>query len=103
MEELDRILDRDDVLVTLTVDLVDHRSQRRRFSGAGRAGHQDQSARSVANLFDDRRQSELFERQDLVRDLPVDGRCRSALIEDVGAESSQTLDAERNVELEIFL
>src|SRR5579872_653952 len=102
MQELDGILDRDDVLVPLAIDLVDHRRERRRFAGAGRPRHQDEASRTIADLFDDRRQSELFESKDLVGDLTVDGGCCAALIEDVRAESRETLDAERNVELEIF-
>src|SRR6478672_10760223 len=38
VEELDGILDRDDVVVAHAIDLVDHRRERRRLTGAGRAG-----------------------------------------------------------------
>ena len=103
VKKLHRVFDRDDVLVPLAIDLVDHRGQGRRFSGTGRPGDENQPARAIANLFDNARKSELFERQDLVRDLPVDGSRRAALIEDVGAEAGQPFDAEGNVELEIFL
>src|SRR5215212_7141979 len=40
-QELDRVLDRDDVLVHRPVHVVEHRRQRRRLAGAGRAGEQD--------------------------------------------------------------
>jgi hypothetical protein len=36
VDELDRILDREDVIVTLPVDLVDHRGERRRLPGPRR-------------------------------------------------------------------
>ena len=103
MEELHRIFNRDDVLVPLAIDLVDHRRERRRFAGAGRAGDEHESARLIADLLDHLRQPELLESEDLVGDLPVDGGRRAALIEDVRAEARETLDAERNVELEVFL
>ncbi len=45
VEELDRILDRQDVRGTGPVDLVDHRRQRRRLPGAGRSSDQDEAAR----------------------------------------------------------
>ncbi len=50
VQVLDRVLDGDDVLVTLAVDLVEHRRQRRRLARAGRAGDQDQPARLLAQL-----------------------------------------------------
>ena len=87
----------------LAVDLVDHRRQRRRLAGAGRAGDEHQAARLVADLLDDRRQAELLEAEDLVRDLPEDGGDGAALVEDVRAEARQALDAEREVELEVLL
>ena len=102
MEELDRVFDGDDVLVPLAVDLVDHRGQRRRLARAGRAGDEHEAARLVADLLDDRRQSELLEAEDLVGDLPVDGGGGAALVEDVRAEAGQPLDAEGEVELEVL-
>ena len=45
VHELDRILDREDVVGAVAVDLVDHRGERRRLARAGRAGHEDEAAR----------------------------------------------------------
>ena len=56
VDELDRIFHRDDVAGPLLVDLVDHRGERRRLAGAGRAGHQHQAARPLRQLGADRRQ-----------------------------------------------
>src|SRR5881396_1752382 len=39
--ELDRVLDRDDVVVPVAVDEVDHRRERGRLAGAGDAGAED--------------------------------------------------------------
>jgi hypothetical protein len=44
MEDLDGILDGHDVLLTRAVDLVEHRRERRRLAGAGRAGHEHEAA-----------------------------------------------------------
>src|SRR3954469_17794961 len=44
VEELDRVLDRDDVLVHRPVHVVDHRRERGRLARAGRAGEQDDPA-----------------------------------------------------------
>ena len=103
VQELDRVLDRDDVELLLAVDLVDHRGLRRRLAGAGRAADEDQAARLVAEELDDRRQPELLEAQDLVGDLPVDAGDGAALHEVVGAETGHALDAEGEIELEILL
>ena len=43
--ELDRVFDRDDVVIDVVVDVVDHRRQRGRLARTGRTGHQDQPAR----------------------------------------------------------
>ena len=103
VQVLDRVLDRDDVLVALAVDLVDHRRERRRLARAGRPGHQHQAARLVAELRDHRRQAQVLEAADLVGDRAVGGGHRAALHEDVGAEAGQALDAEAEVELQVLL
>src|SRR2546422_5649162 len=46
MEDLDRILDRDDVLPPRAVDVIDDDAERRRLPGAGRACAQHEAARS---------------------------------------------------------
>ena len=45
VQELDRVLDRDDVVGARAVDLVDQGGQRRRLTRAGRAGDEDEPAR----------------------------------------------------------
>src|SRR6516164_2849306 len=103
MDELDRVLDRHDVVVALAVDLVDHGGERRRLAGAGRAGHEDQSLRPIGELLHDLRQPELLERADLVRDDADRAADGAALSIDVAAEPRETLDTEREVELVLFL
>ena len=68
VDVLDRILDREDVIVALGVDLVDHRRQRRRLAAAGRAGDEHEAARPLGELGEHRRQAELAEDADLLRE-----------------------------------
>ena len=44
VKDLDRVLDRDDVLRTSSVDLADHRRERRRLARTGGSGDEDQAA-----------------------------------------------------------
>ena len=46
----DRIFDRDDVARVAQVDLVDHRRQRRRLAGAGRAADEDRGRADYGQL-----------------------------------------------------
>ena len=103
VHELDRILDREDVVLPLLVDLVDHRRQRRRLAAAGRAGDEDEAARPFGQRRQHRREAQLVERADLFRDQPVDRADRAALVEHVAAEAREPLDAEREIEFERLL
>ena len=102
VEELDWVLDRHDVFVSLAVDLVDHRRECGRFSRSSRSGNQNQTAWLAAQLLDDRRQTEFAEPEYLVGNLPKRGRDRAALMEDVRAEPGEAFEAEREVEFEVL-
>ena len=65
VEKLDRILDREDVLVPRAVDVVEQRGERRRLAGAGRAGDEDETARLLGELVQPGRHVELLERLDV--------------------------------------
>ena len=82
---------------------MDDRREGGRLARAGRTGDEYETARTVADVFDDCRQTELAEAEDLVGNLAVDGGGGAALIEDVGAEAGQPFDAEREVELQVLL
>ena len=56
VQELDRVLDREDVLVAGVVDQVEHRGERRGLAGAGRPGHEHEAARLLRELLEHRRQ-----------------------------------------------
>src|SRR2546421_328882 len=53
VEELDRVLDRDDVLRVEAVDLVDHRREGGALTRTGRTGQEDDAALLVGDLRDD--------------------------------------------------
>ena len=50
MDELDRVLDGDDVLLTRTVDVIDHRAERRRLAGPGRPCDKDEALVQLAEI-----------------------------------------------------
>ena len=97
VHELDRILDRDDVVVAVPVDVVDHRAERRRLARAGRPGHEHEALRQPAQLQDVRREAELLGGQDLARNHAEDGARPLAIHEDVGAEPREPDDLVREV------
>src|SRR5216683_749746 len=68
VHELDRILDRDDVIGARAIDEIDQRAQRRGFSRAGGTGDQNQPLLEVAQLLHLIGQPHFFDRHDLGRD-----------------------------------
>ena len=68
MQILDGILDRDDVAVSVDVDLVDDRGQRGRLSASRRTREQHQAARLVREPLDHIGYAEIAEGLDLVRE-----------------------------------
>ena len=99
VEDLDRVLDRDDVLVPRPVDVVDHRRERRRLSRAGGAGDEDQAAVLVREPGDAGRHAQLLEARDVARDDAERERDRAALAVDVDAEAGQPVGRVGDVEV----
>ena len=99
VQELDRVLDRDDVLLHRPVHVVDHRRERRRLAGAGGAGEQDDPALLLGELGDRVREPELLDGLDHDRDRAHHDRDRAALQEGVDAEAAEALDGVREVDL----
>ena len=99
MEELDRVLDGDDVLVRLLVRHVDQRGQRRRLARAGGAGDEHEPARQHGQLLDRGRHAQVVERRDGEGNGADRERRRAALGEDVAAEAAQAGHAEGEVDL----
>ena len=102
VDELDRIFDREDMSFERIVQIVDHCSQRGGFSGAGRAGHQDQAFFPVAELPKDRRHAELFQRKNLGRNGPKDGAQPTALDEHIDAEPGDVAQDQRKSHIRAF-
>src|SRR5262249_53080917 len=103
MQKLDRIFNCNYVLVPILIHFVDHCGERRRLSRTRRAGNQNQPARLVAKLLYYRRQTESFEALNLIWNGAKYCAHRSALIEEVGAETRQSFNTEREVEFEGLL
>jgi len=103
VEELDRVLDRDDVHRPAIVDVVDHRRERRRLTGARRAGHEDEATRLARELEEDLREAELRGRLDHPRHEAEGGGEAVALEIDVDAEAGDAGDGIREVDLPVDL
>src|SRR5579871_3100014 len=88
MDELDRILEADDVERAGGIEVVDHRGERRGLAGPGRAGDEDHALMVVAELLDERWQSELIERRHLVGNCAKGGPQTGLLAKDVDAKAS---------------
>ncbi len=99
VQELDRVLDRDDVLGVEAIDLVDHRGERRGLARARGARHENDAALLVGDVRDHVGQPEFLDRADLVRDRPGHERDHAALAEGVDAEARKAGEAEREVDL----
>jgi hypothetical protein len=92
-QELDGILDRHDVTGPVAVDVVDHRGERRRLAGAGRAGDEHQAALLHGDRLDHLGQHELLDALDAEGDDAKDDADRPPLLEHVDPEASEAGDA----------
>ena len=63
MYEFDWILDSEDVFKPLVVDVIHHCRQRRGLTGAGRPGHQYDTAWLVSNLLEACRAAQFLKRK----------------------------------------
>src|SRR4051812_28126042 len=61
MHELDRVFDGEDVPGPRTIDVIDHRGERRRLAASGRPGDEHEARPQIDELADSRRHAELFE------------------------------------------
>ena len=103
VQKLDRVLDREDVLRAVPVDLVDDGGERRRLTGAGRTGDENEAARLLRQLVQRRRDAELLQRLDLGRDQAKGRPDRLPLEVDIDAEARQAGDRVREIELALDL
>ena len=89
--------------VALVVDDVEHRGERRRLTGARRAGHEDESARPEEKFLDDRRQAELLHREQRRGNLTENRTVALAFLEDRDTEARAVRMGERKVGAAVLL
>ena len=103
VQELDRVLDRHDVLLARSVDLVEHRRERRGLARAGGARDEDEAAWLAREVVDGSGQTELVDRGELERDQAKRGPDRAALEIGIDAEARVPGDRVGEVELPVCL
>src|SRR5581483_9441349 len=87
VDELDRVLQRDDVDRLLKIDFVEQGGEGRRFARAGGAGDQHKAGFFLGNFFENVGHLQLVQRRDDGVQLAADDRVIAALREDVDAET----------------
>jgi hypothetical protein len=103
VQELDRVLDAEDVLVARVVDQVEHRGERSRLARTRRPGHQHEAAGLLRELLEHGRQAQRGELRHVVRDQAEGGGQRGALHVRVHAEASLARDRVGEVDLPVRL
>src|SRR6059058_1206073 len=103
VDELNRVLHRDDMPLQLLVDLVDQRRERGTLARPRGPRHEHQAAGPLGQLRHHSGQAQLLERPHVEGDLPDHERYAAALLEAVAAEPRQILDPEREIELVLDL
>ena len=103
VQVFDRVLDGEDVTRLLLVDLVDHRGERRALARTGGAHDEHESVRLVQQVDRGQRRAELVEVADTVGHHAQGEGERAALLEGVGAESSDVGETEAEVDLTVFV
>ena len=103
VQKLNRILDRDDVVVLRLVNEIDDRGERRALAAAGRTGHQHDTVLHLDDVAHLRRQIEIREVRRPRRNYAHHDRVCAALLENVHAKAAKTRHAERKVGRPILL
>ena len=89
MQKLDRVLQGQNMNFLRHVELVQHRGERRRFSAAGGARHENDAVLFLDHFPEDRRQPELIERGDFGLELAHDDGLPAILLENVHAKPGE--------------
>ena len=92
MEDLDRVLDRDDVALTGPVDVVDHGGERRGLAAPGRSRDEDETALFVGEAPDGLGKVQLTEGAGMGTHQPEDHPDRRALAVAVDPEAAEVRD-----------
>jgi hypothetical protein len=101
VDELDRVLDREDVARARLVDVVNHRGERRRLPVRGGARHDDEPPTAIREAPQDLRAPELGERRYARGHEPERGRDPRVLHEEARPESRDVLVGDREIEIEL--
>src|SRR6185312_6694502 len=101
MQELDRILDRHDVVRGALVAVIDHRRDRGGLARAGRADQEDEPAFEHDELAQRLRKSQILEPRHVGADVPQNDRGVPALQEHVDAEAPESGLGDREIDLEL--
>ena len=101
--EFDRVLNRDDVHAALVVDHVEHRGERGRFTGTGRARHEDETARLEQKLLHGVGKADLLEREQLRRNHTEHRAPVLALLEHTHTETRTVLMGKSEVRATVLL
>ncbi len=94
----DGVFDGDDVFFVVSIDVVDHRRERRRFARPRRPSDEHEPARELGKLAQNRRQRQLLERSNAIGNVSERAGDRSTLNKNVTTESPDVVDAKREVE-----
>ena len=99
VHDFDRIFDRHDMSAPRTVDVADHRRDRRRLPRTGGSRDQDQTARTVGERPHHDGEPELLERRDLGANTPDRESDQSSLAEHVDPEAADALQGVADIGL----
>ena len=99
VDELDRVLDRDDVAVAVVVAVAEQRRHRRRLAAAGRADEQHDAALAHDHVAQDRRKPQVLELRDRRVDRAQHHADAPLLHERVDAEAADPGRGDREVAL----
>ena len=103
VEVLDRVFQRDDVLVVVVVDEVDHAGQAGGLARTGRPGDQQQTARPDDEPANDLGDAHLLEGHELAGNTPQHHADVAALLEDGHAEADAVDELDGEVGAPFFL
>ena len=103
VDELDRVLDGENVVFPGAVGHIDDGRQGGRFTASGRARHHHKPPGKSGELGDDRRQTELFRRENRAGDLAENRRHAVFLHEKIGPVTGQVRNFVTEIDVTGFL
>ena len=89
VHKFNRVFHRQNMTVIVFIDVIDHRRQRRRFARTGWPGDQHDAARILANILENLRAVQLFQRQHLGGNGPENRAGTPLLVKGIDAKARQ--------------